>query len=592
MSGRGAAAGDRVLVRQGEVVAVDGRALGRLARPQHRDPDRGGDAGPPAGRRRRAVRASTNTGEAFDLLAERPAAESTFAGIVRLVEQAQASRAPMARLAYRWALGFLGLTLALCAAAYAMTEDPRRVLAVLVVATPCPLILAVPVALVAGLSRAARAGVLVKSGAALETLARVRVADPRQDRHADPGGGRLAAVVPLIYFDATEVLRLAAALDQASGHVLATALVTAARDRGLDLPTPECVREVPGAGIAGLVEGQAVALGGPDFVGGGFPDEDGHAAGASRVLVTVEGVPAGVLVLADPLREDAPAMLAAARGAGIRRVVLLSGDQAAVAEAVGQAVGADAVLAERSPAEKVAAVLREKPGGPVLMLGDGVNDAPALAAADIGVAMGARGAAASAEAADAVVLVDPVDRLAEAMRIARRAPADRAAERRRRDRAFGARHDRGRGRAVDTGRRGGVAGSDRRHRDSQRPPRPAGIEKERPMPKLTRLAILDDYQGVALSRGPWDRLPQELEIAVFRDTITDPDALAARLAPFDAILMMRERTAFLRPLLERLPNLRLLITTGARNRSIDRRRRPSAASPSAARRASAIRRWT
>jgi P-type E1-E2 ATPase len=140
-----------------------------------------------------------------------------------------------------------------------------------------------------------------------------------------------------------------------------------------------------------------------------------------RVCVVVDGAPAGLLVLADPLRADAAAMLATARAAGIRRIVLLSGDRASVAGAVGAALGVDAVLAERSPAEKVAAVLREKPQGPVLMLGDGVNDAPALAAADIGVAMGARGAAASAEAADAVVLVDRIDRLAEAMRIARRA---------------------------------------------------------------------------------------------------------------------------------------------------------------------------
>ena len=183
------------------------------------------------------------------------------------------------------------------------------------------------------------------------------------------------------------------------------------------------VREVAGAGIAGMVEGRSVALGGPEFVGD-FPAlVDGQAPGAARVLVALDGAPAGVLVFADPVRADAPAMLAAARAAGIRRIVLLSGDRLAIAEAVGRSVGVDAVLAERSPAEKVAAVLREKPGGPVLMLGDGVNDAPALAAADIGVAMGARGTVASAEAADAVVLVDRIDRLAEAMRIARRARA-------------------------------------------------------------------------------------------------------------------------------------------------------------------------
>ncbi|MBK1660384.1 heavy metal translocating P-type ATPase [Paracraurococcus ruber] len=416
--------GDRLLVRQGEVVPVDGTALSAAVL------DTAALTGESLPQRIAAGAAvlsgATNAGEAFDLLAARPAAESTLAGIVRLVEQAQASRAPMARLADRWALGFLAVTLAIAAAAWALSGDARRVLAVLVVATPCPLILAVPVALIAGLSRAARAGVLVKSGAALEMLARVRVLLLDKTGTLTEGRVRLLEARPEPGLTGAELLRLAASLDQASAHPVAQGLVAAAREAGLPLATPTGVHEDPGAGIAGLVEGRRVALGGPGFVAAhGWPgaaaEADGHAPGALRVLVAADGAPAGLLVLADPPRADAAAMLATARSAGIRRIVLLSGDRAAVADSVGAALGVDAVLAERSPAEKVAAVLREKPQGPVLMLGDGVNDAPALAAADIGVAMGARGAAASAEAADAVVLVDRIDRLAEAMRIARRA---------------------------------------------------------------------------------------------------------------------------------------------------------------------------
>jgi heavy metal translocating P-type ATPase len=415
--------GDRVLVRQGEVVPVDGRALG----PAVLDTSAlTGESIPVTlAADDPVLSGSTNAGEAFDLAAERDAAASTLAGIIRLVEQAQASRAPMARRADRWALGFLAVTLAIAAAAYLASDDPRRALAVLVVATPCPLILAVPVALIAGLSRAARAGVLVKSGAALEMLARVRVLLLDKTGTLTEGRVRLLDARPANGLAPRELLRLAASLDQASAHPVAAGLVEAAREAGLPLATPEAVREEAGAGIAGMVEGHAVALGGPGFVAShgwaGMEAADDHPPGSLRVCVAVDGAPAGLLVLADPLRGDAKAMLAAARAAGIRRVVLLSGDRAAVAEAVGARLGVDAVLAERSPAEKVAAVLREKPGGPVLMLGDGVNDAPALAAADIGVAMGARGAAASAEAADAVVLVDRIDRLAEAMRIARRA---------------------------------------------------------------------------------------------------------------------------------------------------------------------------
>jgi heavy metal translocating P-type ATPase len=416
--------GDRVLVRQGEVVPVDGHALtpavlDTAALTGEAIPARIAPGEP-------VLSGAGNAGEAFELAAERAAGDSTLAGIIRLVEQAQASRAPMARLADRWALGFLGMTLLIAGAAWLVSADPRRALAVVVVATPCPLILAVPVALIAGLSRAAGAGVLVKSGAALETLARVRVLMLDKTGTLTEGRVRLLEARPAGAMAATELLRLAASLDQASAHPVAAGLVEAARQAGLALTLPGEVREAAGSGIAGRVDGHAVALGGAGFVAAhGWADaaatQDGHAPGALRVLVTVDGAPAGVLVLADPLRPDAMAMLATVRAAGIRRIVLLSGDRASVAEAVGATLGIDTVLAERSPAEKVAAVLREKPDGPVLMLGDGVNDAPALAAADIGVAMGARGAAASAEAADAVVLVDRIDRLAEAMRIARRA---------------------------------------------------------------------------------------------------------------------------------------------------------------------------
>jgi len=416
--------GDRVLVRQGEVVPVDGKALGPAVL------DTAALTGEALPARLAAgdtvLSGAGNIGEAFELRAEHAAGDSTLAGIIRLVEQAQASRAPMARLADRWALGFLGVTLAIGAVAWLVSEDPRRVLAVLVVATPCPLILAVPVALIAGLSRCAHAGVLVKSGAALEMLARVRVLMLDKTGTLTEGRVRLLETRPQPGIAAGELLRLAASLDQASAHPVAAGLVEAARAAGLVLSLPTAVREAAGAGISGRVDSRAVALGGAGFVAAhGWPDAaaapDGQAPGALRVCVTLDGAPAGLLVLADPLRADAGAMLATARAAGIRRIVLLSGDRASVAESVGATLGIDTVLAERSPAEKVAAVLREKPGGPVLMLGDGVNDAPALAAADIGVAMGARGAAASAEAADAVVLVDRIDRLAEAMRIARRA---------------------------------------------------------------------------------------------------------------------------------------------------------------------------
>lgn len=414
------APGDRVLVRQGEVVPVDGTLLGgeavldMAALTGESLPVRpvAGDAIPSG---------AGNLGEAFELLATRDAADSTYAGIVRLVENAQAARPPMARLADRWALAFLFLTLALAGGAWWYSGDPLRALAVLVVATPCPLILAVPVALVAGLSRCARRGLLVKSGAALEALARIRVLLLDKTGTLTEGRAALTAIHAAPGEDADELLRLAASLDQASGHVVAAALVAEAKARGLVLPLPEMVHETPGAGIAGYVEQRDIAVGGAEYIAARIGETPRPPPlGVLRVDMAVDGHHAASFDFADRLRPEAPAMLKAARAAGIRRVVLVSGDQEAVAARIGAAAGVDAVLGNQTPADKAAVVATERRHGPVLMLGDGVNDAPALAAADVGVAMGVHGAAASAEAADAVLLVDRLDRLAEALLLARR----------------------------------------------------------------------------------------------------------------------------------------------------------------------------
>ncbi len=416
--------GDQVLVRKGEVVPVDGSLASAAALL-----DLAALTGEPlpvaCGQGDTVLSGSTNAGEPFELIATHDAAASTYAGIVRLVEGAQQSKAPMARLAEGWAMAFLALTLAIAALAWWLSGDARRVLSVLVVATPCPLILAVPVAIIAGMSRAAGIGVLVKNGAALEALGRARVLLLDKTGTLTDGRATLVRVLPAAGFSADEVLRLAASLDQASGHVIAATLVAAAREAGLSLAVPDAVQEVAGAGLAGEVEGRRVAVGGPDFVrlhdGGGAPPLPALAPGQLPIAVAVDGAPAGLLLFADTLRPDATALLQAARAAGIQRIELVSGDRADVAAPLAAALGLDAVRADCTPPQKVAAVQAARAHGPVLMLGDGVNDAPALAAADIGMAMGARGAAASAEAADAVVLVDRLDRVADAMRIARRA---------------------------------------------------------------------------------------------------------------------------------------------------------------------------
>ena len=420
-------AGDRLIVKQGEVVPVDGileavtavfdeSALTGESRPVERsrgEPIRSG-----------AVNASAS----FALRAVATAAESTYAGIIRLVEQAEREKAPFVRLADRYALLFIPVTLVIAGSAWLITGDPVRALAVLVVATPCPLILAVPIAIVAGISRAAKRGVIVKGGGALETLARGTVLLFDKTGTLTAGSPDLADIETFGDHGADEVLRLAAGLDQVSPHVLAAAIVSAARRRDITLGFPADVHEEPGQGIRGTIEGHEVALGRAAWVAGGQPlpprarDLRRRTAmeGASCVFVAIDGSVAGALVLDDPIRPDTPRVIRALRRAGIKRVIMVTGDHPDVAESVGISIGVDRILSERDPADKVDAVKAEGETGVTIMVGDGVNDAPALAAADVGVAMGARGATASSEAADVVLVVDRLDRVAEALRIARR----------------------------------------------------------------------------------------------------------------------------------------------------------------------------
>ena len=419
------APGERILVRRGEVVPVDGRLLGARA-----DIDMSaltGEAMParffigdelPSG--------GTSIGAAFNLEVVRAAADSTYAGIVRLVEQAQQRKAPMVRLADRYALWFLALTVVIAGAAWWATGDPLRALAVLVVATPCPLILAVPVAIISGMSRAASLGVLVKSGGALERLARVRIAVLDKTGTMTSGKAGVVEIRTADGIDPEELLRLAASLDQASNHVSAEALVCSARERGMALSMPADIVETPGSGLEGRIGDLSVVVGGSDFVRGKCRSGNPYALGrdlppgTAVVAVGLDGDVAGIILLSDRIRDDASEAISAFRAAGVTRFVLASGDHADAVETAGALLGVDEARGDLLPPEKVAVVIAERRNGPVMMIGDGVNDAPALAAADVGVAMGARGAAASSESADVVLLVDHLGRLPAALRIAQR----------------------------------------------------------------------------------------------------------------------------------------------------------------------------
>ena len=417
--------GDRIMVRRGEVVAVDGAVASGVAILDQSALT--GEALPVQQHAGGAVMSgSTNAGDAFDLVVTARAEASIYAGIVRLVEAAQQSKAPMSRLADRFAMAFLGVTVAVAAGAWIWTGDPIRGLAVLVVATPCPLILAVPVAIISGVSRAAKLGILVKGGRVLEDLARVRTLIIDKTGTLTYGAARLVSVEAAPGFQSDELLGLAASLDQASSHVIAQALVSAARKRGCALSTPSTVSETAGEGVEGMIGSRKIAVGGLGFVArhsceksSGFNDGRQHVPpGAVLVAVAVDGRVAGRLVLSDELRAGTKELLTGLRAAGIQRIILASGDRAAVAEAVAAGLPIDEVRADLTPDQKIVVVQDERRKAPVLMVGDGVNDAPALAAADVGIAMGARGAAASSEVADVVLLVDRLDRVLSALRIA------------------------------------------------------------------------------------------------------------------------------------------------------------------------------
>jgi heavy metal translocating P-type ATPase len=423
--------GDVVVVRAGEVVPVDGALLSDEA-----VIDTSTLTGEPlpltiaAGMA--VLSGSANAGAPFDVRTDRPAAESSYAALVRLVEQAQAQRAPFVRMADRYAGFFLPATLLLAAGAWAVSGEAIRALAVVVVATPCPLILAAPIARVSGLSRAARSGILVKGAGGIETLGEARTVLFDKTGTLTVGVPEVRDIVPRDGFQPSELLRLAASVDSMSAHVLGEALVRAAGAAELELAVPVDVHEDPGQGISGSVDGHAVAVGSHTFLrASGTPGDEvasatllsGHGSGEAHVLVGIDGHLAGVIVMADELRPDALGIVTRLRDQGIRHIAMVSGDRRSVAERVGAELGVDRVYAELEPEDKLDVVRRLRDAEhlqPVIMVGDGVNDAPALAVADLGIAMGAAGATVSSETADAVITVDRVDRVADAVSIGRR----------------------------------------------------------------------------------------------------------------------------------------------------------------------------
>lgn len=416
------APGDALLLRPGELVpcdavVTDGRSDVDVSRLTGEPVPVRAVAGVPL------PQGAVNGLAPLELRATAPAASSQYARIVELVRTAQASKAPIQRLADVVATWFTPLTLLVCVVAWAASGDPTRALAVLVVATPCPLILAVPVAIIGGVNRAARRQVIVRHGGALEALSRVTVVAFDKTGTLTVGRPRVQAVDAHPPWTRETVLRLAGAVETGSSHLLARTLVEAAHETVGVLPAARDVHESPGDGVRGHVEGHDLLVGSRGFLAGrGVPMPStlaDHAGLAAHVAI--DGRYAATVVYADEVRAGVPAVMRRLEALGARRTLLLSGDRQANASAVAADVGIAEALGDLSPADKVREVKRLVAAGErVLMVGDGTNDAPALAAATVGIALASGHAGVTAETADAVILVDDVSRVADAVAIGQR----------------------------------------------------------------------------------------------------------------------------------------------------------------------------
>ena len=406
--------GDRVLVRNGEVVPIDGNlatdgtfdesALTGEPLPLFRLAGSPVDSG------------VINAGAEVELVATNTSENSTYSNLIRLVAQAQASSAAGVRIANKWAVRFVPFAIGLAGAAWLVSGQVSNAVAVIVAATPCPLILAVPVAIIAGMSKAASRGAIVKGGAALEGLARTKTVLLDKTGTLTQGGPEISEIRFAPGADEERILSLAASLEQSSPHVVAKAIVTEARRRGLQIGRATEVFEEHGTGLTGIVNGAKIFVGQPEHNLPTWASSE-HAL---LVAVVVDGDLAAIIGLDDPLRAEAKQTIGNLRDLGVNRIAMVSGDRRSTAESISAELGLDVVFAECKPEDKLEIVRNEMraTNGTVIAVGDGINDAPALAAATVGVAMGARGATAASEAADVVIVEDSIAHLADAIDVA------------------------------------------------------------------------------------------------------------------------------------------------------------------------------
>ncbi|MEO8486190.1 MAG: cation-translocating P-type ATPase [Betaproteobacteria bacterium] len=416
--------GDVVLVRSGERIPVDGRVVGGNAAVNEAPIT--GESVPKDKSDGSSVFAGTVVESgALDIRTEKLGSDTTFSRIIALIEGAEAHQAPVQKLADKVAAWLIPIVFVFLIGVYWATHDVRMIVTLLIFTSPAELGLATPLVMIAAIARAARSGILIKGGIYLESLAKVDVMVFDKTGTLTSNSPRVVRVEPRsAAFTDTDILRLAAAADRRSAHPLARAVVDHAKGLSLTVSEPEAYQQVQGRGARATVEGHTVLVGNAALLqeNGIQLPETGAPGGETPVHVAIDGNLAGIILIADTLRPGAREALAELKASGVKRIVMLTGDNAATAQVVAKALGIDEVHADLMPEDKVAAIAElQKQGHRVAMVGDGVNDAPALARADVGIAMGGAGTQAALEAADIALMTDDLSKIAGARAIARRA---------------------------------------------------------------------------------------------------------------------------------------------------------------------------
>lgn len=415
--------GDRLLVKPGEIIPVDGVLVDG-----HTNIDESsitGESLPIAKQVGQQVLSGTiNLDVAITITASKTSKDSQYAQIVKLVQAAINSKAPFVRLADRYSIPFTVISFAIAGAVWAITGDARRFLEVIVVATPCPLLIGAPIAIISGMSRAAKHGIIIKNGATLERLAATKSIAFDKTGTLTKGQPTVDKVIAYDHVSQAELLGLAAAVEQNSAHILAKTVVSAAKKQRLTLPEVSNVRETQGFGLEATWQHQRVLVGKLAFMEQAKislpPGLNKNIADQTTAFIAIDHKLVGALTFIDELRAESPALIADLQAQGIQHISMLTGDNQATAQHIADKLNIKEIHANLLPADKVR-VLKEIPAQfrPSAMVGDGVNDAPVLAASDVGIALGARGSTAASESADIVIMLDQVERVSLAIKIAK-----------------------------------------------------------------------------------------------------------------------------------------------------------------------------